>query len=132
MHQFEVLAYCFMPNHVHLLVVGLTATSHLKPFMQQFKQITGFAFKQEQGVSLWHRSYHDRVLRQEESIHAVAAYIWANPVRGGLVQNAVDYPYWGPTGRLLGEAGRLGDDEALGGQSLSSVRTDRVTPSTKA
>ena len=131
-HQFEVLAYCFMPNHVHLLVVGLTATSHLKPFMQQFKQITGFAFKQEQGVSLWHRSYHDRVLRQEESIHAVAAYIWANPVRGGLVQNAVDYPYSGPTERLLGEAGRLGDDEALGGQSLSSVRTDRVTPSTKA
>jgi len=121
---FEVLAYCFMPNHIHLLVVGLTETSCLKPFMQQFKQITGYAFRQERGVSLWHRSYHERVLRREESMESVAAYIWANPVQAGLVKNPEDYPYSGPTERLAGQAKRPGDEAALGGQSLSSVRTD--------
>ena len=122
-HGFEVLAYCFMPNHVHLLVVGLTETSYLKPFMQQFKQIVGFAFKQEHGTSLWHRSYYDRVLRKDEDLQTVATYIWGNPVRAGLVESAEEYPYSGPVERLLGEAGRLGDETTLGGQSLSSVRT---------
>ena len=130
-HQFEVLAYCFMPNHVHLLVAGLDEISHLKPFMQQFKQITGFAFKQDHGASLWHRSYHDRVLRREESIGSVAAYIWANPVRAGLVARPEDYLYSGPPGRLLGGAGRQRPDAEVGGQSLSSVRTDPATPSTQ-
>jgi len=128
-HGFEVIAYCFMPNHVHLLVVGLTEFSRLQPFMQQFKQITGFAFKQEHGAPLWHRSYYDRVLRKDEDLQTVAAYIWANPVRIGLVQTAEDYPYSGPAERLLGEAERLGDEAALGGQSLSSVRTDLLPPS---
>jgi putative transposase len=123
-HGFEVLAYCFMPNHVHLLVVGLIETSRLQPFVQQFKQITGFAFKQEHGAPLWHRSYHDRVLRRDEDLPAVAAYIWGNPVRAGLVESVEEYPYSGPTERLTGETGRLGDEAVLGGQSLSSVRTD--------
>ena len=44
--------------------------------------------------------------------------------RAGLAENAEDYPFSGPAERLLGEAGRLSDEAALGGQSLSSVRTD--------
>ena len=127
-HEFEVLAYCFMANHVHLLVRGLAAASRLKPFMQQFKQITGYAFQHEHRTQLWHRSYHDRVLRKEADVHAVAKYIWANPVRAGLAENAEDYPFSGPAERLLGEAGRLSDEAALGGQSLSSVRTDSRAP----
>ena len=128
---FEIVAYCFMPDHVHLLVAGLDEISHLKPFMQQFKQITGFAFKQDHDASLWHRSHHDRVLRREESIGSVAAYIWANPVRAGLVARPEDYLYSGPPGRLLGGAGRQRPDAEVGGQSLSSVRTDPATPSTQ-
>jgi len=131
-NAFEVLAYCFMPNHVHLLALGLTETSRLKPFMQQFKQIAGFAFKPERGIPLWHRSYHDRVLRSEENVESVAAYIWGNPVRAGLVQSVEEYPYSGPAERLLGEAGRLGRDEALGGQTLRSVRTDAHPPPVQA
>ena len=131
-HGFEVLAYCFMPNHVHLPVIGLTEDSRLKLFLQQFKQITGYRFKQEHGAHLWHRSYHDHVARAEEDIHAVAAYIRANPVRAGLVERAEDYPYSRPAECLLGDAGRLGDKGALGGQRLSSVRTDRFTPSAQA
>ena len=123
-HAFEVLAYCFMPNHAHLLVLGLTECSRLRTFMQQFKQVTGFACKQERGITLWHRSYHDHVVRKEEDIHAIANYIWGNPVRGGLVESAEDYPYSGPVERLLGEAGRVGDEAASGGQTLRSVRTD--------
>jgi REP-associated tyrosine transposase len=126
--DFELIAYCFMPDHVHLLAQGLTESSSLKPLVQHFKQIAGFAFKQEHGVPLWHRSYYDRVLRQDEDLATASMYIWRNPVQAGLVQNAEDFPYSGPAKRLLGEAGRLGDDAALGGQTLRSVRTNADPP----
>jgi putative transposase len=127
---FEVLAYCFMPNHLHLLVKGLSGASRLRPFVQQFKQLTGFAFKTEHGNSLWHRSFYDHAIRRDDDLHSIAAYIWANPVQAGLVERVEDYPYSGPAERLSGPPERLGvvrgavRGRGVGGQSLSSVRTN--------
>ncbi len=46
---------------------------------------------------VWSRAYHDRALRRDEDILAVARYIIANPLRAGLVQRVGDYPYWNAT-----------------------------------
>ncbi len=100
-HSFEVFAYCFMPDHLHLLLQGTSENSRLDRFMQQFKQITSYHFKQQAGASLWHRSYHDRVLRHEEALSDVANYIWHNPVRAGLMHSREDYPFSGPRERIL-------------------------------
>lgn len=98
--SFEVLAYCFMPYHVHLLIQGERESSDLGRLMKRFKQSTGYRFKQATGNQLWHRSYHDRVLRREESILEIANYIWYNPVRAGLVADLTSYPYSGPSSRF--------------------------------
>ncbi|HET8943477.1 MAG TPA: transposase [Dehalococcoidia bacterium] len=129
-HKFEVLAYCFMPNHVHVLVKGLTRSSRLKPFMQQFKQALGIAYKTEHGAQLWHRSYHDHVARTDEDLERAAAYIWANPVRAALVERIEDYPWSGPRERIESNSGRspsvrnVKPNRSGGGQSLSSVPTN--------
>jgi putative transposase len=133
-NSFELLAYCFMPNHVHLLVKGLAESSRLKPFIQQFKQVTGFAFKTDHRRPLWHRSFHDHVARAEEDLHAVAAYIWNNPAKAGIVKRIEEYPYSGPRERLVPSEGpsmarSVGVDRDVGGQSLSSVRTSLLPPS---
>jgi REP element-mobilizing transposase RayT len=94
--KFEVMAYSVMPDHVHLLTHGLDASSNLSRFVQRFKQVTGFEFKKATGSPLWHRSYYDHVLRSEDDVHDVAAYIWHNPVKAGLVASATDYPFSGP------------------------------------
>jgi putative transposase len=39
--QFAILAYCVMPDHVHLLVRGLSRTSDLKRFAKMAKQRSG-------------------------------------------------------------------------------------------
>ena len=39
---FAVIAYCFMPDHVHLVVVGRSATSELPRFVKLAKQRSGF------------------------------------------------------------------------------------------
>ena len=115
--KFEITAYCVMPNHFHVLTSGLHETSDLMRFMQRFKQLTGFAFKKETGEPLWHRSYYDHVLRDEGDIEEIAAYIWLNPVKAGLVTVATDYEFSGPSRYLersfdRAEALSLRDDVA--------------------
>jgi putative transposase len=87
---FVLYAYCFMPDHLHLLLLG-SEDSSLEALMRQFKQKSGFCFKRVFGQTLWQRSYYDHVLRKEESLNEVALYILNNPVRKGLVNDLRDY-----------------------------------------
>jgi putative transposase len=89
--QFALLAYCFMPDHLHVLLQGESMTSDLLRFVQRFKQITGYRFKHETGDHLWQQSFHDRVLRLDESRDEVARYIFDNPSAGGLPDESPAY-----------------------------------------
>jgi putative transposase len=95
-HEFRVIAYCVMPDHIHALVLGENDGSNLKKMMRLFKQTSSFQFHAETGELLWRISYHDRVLRGEEAVEDIARYIWANPLRAGLVSDFRSYPYSGP------------------------------------
>ena len=92
---FNVLAYCAMPDHLHLLIEGRAATSDAKRFIKLGKQLTEFAYRREWRRPLWQASAWDRVLRKDEDTLAVVAYILANPVRAGLVAEPLDYPHSG-------------------------------------
>jgi len=94
-YGFSLHAYCFMPDHLHLLVSGQEGSS-LRDFVRHFKQLSGHHYKREHGAQLWQISYYDHVLRKEEDLLAVARYIWDNPVRAGLVQERSEYLYSGP------------------------------------
>ena len=93
-HDVEVYAYCFMPDHVHLLVQGGKGT-RLADFVHDYKQKAGYLVKSVAGRVLWQRSYYDHVLRTDEDLFATARYIAANPVRAGLVGRPGDYPHLG-------------------------------------
>jgi putative transposase len=92
---FSVLAYCFMPDDVHLLVEGDTPTADARRFTTALKQHTGFWFARERGERLWQRYGYERVLRDSDDSLAVARYILENPVRAGLARAPSDYPFSG-------------------------------------
>jgi putative transposase len=92
---FAVPAYCFMPDHLHLLVEGTSATSDLVAFANEAKQRTGYRYRRGQRRALWQKGYFEHVLRDDETTLNVARYILANPVRAGLVQEPHDYPFSG-------------------------------------
>jgi putative transposase len=93
-HQFALHAYCFMPDHVHVLACGATLNSSLRPFVASWKQSTGYCFAGERtGSRLWQPGYFERVLREDEPDEIVARYIVENPIRGGLAAFIGDYPY---------------------------------------
>ena len=93
--RFAVLAYCFMPDHVHTLVEAQFETADLQRFVRLAKQQSGFVFLQVARRRLWQESYVERVVRSDESLPGLINYIIANPVRAGLVEAPFDYPHWG-------------------------------------
>jgi putative transposase len=93
--QFAVIAYCYMPDHLHLLIEGLSDDSDCLEFISRGKQFSGFHYKARFGQRLWQRYGFEHTLRSEESILSVARYILENPVRAGLVERVTDYGYLG-------------------------------------
>jgi putative transposase len=91
--RFNILTYCFMPDHLHLLVQGIDDHSNLRKFIGFFKQKSGYWFKKNYNENLWHISYFDHTLRKEESIESITLYILGNPVRKGLVSDFKEYPF---------------------------------------
>jgi putative transposase len=88
LYGFRLLAYCFMPDHLHMLVQGQEDSSNLVRFVQRYKQLTAHEYKQRSASKLWQDSYFDRILRSNESLVTVAEYIFYNPVSAGLVEGA--------------------------------------------
>lgn len=93
--QFDVAVYCFMPDHLHIVIIGRNEHSSCEKFVRDYKQITGFRFKKVFSQRLWGTSYYDRVLRIEDEVRDVGQYTLYNPVYAGLVENVLDYPYIG-------------------------------------
>jgi putative transposase len=92
---FVVIAYCFMPDHVHLLIEGTSPTSDLRRVVTRWKQRTGYVHRSKTGAVLWQGGFYDHVLRQEENRHEVIRYLIENPIRARLVLDVKEYPFWG-------------------------------------
>lgn len=91
--EFEIPAYCYMPDHVHLLAQGVSGDSNFFAFVRLAKQLSGYHVKRQHGVDLWARGYHDRIVRHDEDQRRYVRYIRDNPVRARLVQDPADYPF---------------------------------------
>ena len=92
---FAIHAYCYMPDHVHLVVESQRDDADLKRFVSRAKQYAGFYFKKSMKRPLWQRFGYERVLRNDDERRAFIRYVIENPVRAKLVQSPLDYPYWG-------------------------------------
>lgn len=108
-HNCELHAYVLMPNHVHLLV-----TPHDTEGLPRMLQSVGRRFVQhinhahQRTGTLWEGRYRACLVEPYEHLLDCARYIEANPVRGGLVTTAEDYPWsssrhytWGVTDTMV-------------------------------
>ena len=93
-----VLIYCFMPDHLHLMIEGLRPTSDTWRAMVLFKQRTGFSFSKNKRGFRWQNNFYDHITRSDEDWRAQVRYIANNPVRGGLVEQWDEYPFMGSIG----------------------------------
>lgn len=92
--EFRLLAYCLMPDHLHLLVIPPGTGKHVGAFVGAFKsRSTRLLWAKGLQGRVWQSSFYDHVLRKDENIESVANYIAANPVRKGIVSSPEAYPF---------------------------------------
>jgi len=99
----SVLIYCFMPDHVHLIIHGIDDAADAWQAMVDFKQKTGFWFARQHPEFCWQKDFHDHVIRADEDLGAQIRYIANNPVRKGLVSHWQEYAFTGSIGVNLKE-----------------------------
>jgi len=93
--RFALAAYCFMPDHLHLLIEGQDDGADCLRFITRAKQRSGYHYQAAFGERLWQRYGFERTLRDHDSTLSIARYIVENPVRAGLVERVADYPFSG-------------------------------------
>ena len=99
MEKYHLLAWCIMPNHLHVLIEPRLPLSSI---VRSWKSYTGrWAMKNHaelglrvpRGTRFWMPDYWDRYIRDEKHLRSVIYYIHNNPVKAGLCQKAIDWQW---------------------------------------
>lgn len=100
--EVAVLAYCLMPNHIHLLVRP-SGEETLAKMMQGVTLCYSKYFNRENGRTgrLWECRYYSTIIDGDSYLWTVTKYIENNPVRAGLAKNPEDYPYSSAKAHIL-------------------------------
>lgn len=123
--RYDLIAWVVMPNHVHVLIRQYERAA-LGRIVQSWKTYTGKviahelrragARRSDEDGPVWMRDYWDRFIRNDDHLQMAIGYIHANPVKAGLVEAEVDWP-WSSAGECSAHA-ELG----LGGPRPSEPR----------
>jgi putative transposase len=54
-HAFAIFAYCFMPDHLHLVIAGLSDNAALIPFAKDVKQRIGYSYPHGFAEQVWQK-----------------------------------------------------------------------------
>jgi radical SAM/Cys-rich protein len=94
--RYRLLAWCIMPNHVHVLV-ETGERWPLAGLLQRWKSVTARAANKylDRTGAFWQREYFDRFILHEKHLAAAADQIAQNPVKAGLVEKPEDWPWLG-------------------------------------
>ncbi len=90
--RYRLLAWCVMPNHVHL-VFKLLPGQKIEEVMHSLKSFTAHQANQMLGQTgaFWQREYFDRILRNQDQLVRAVDYVLDNPAKAGLA----DWPWVG-------------------------------------
>lgn len=92
--RYRLLAWCVMPNHVHV-VIEMMPGFPLGKLVQSWKAFTAKEANRflEHDGAFWQRDYFDRFIRDDAHFFRALEYIEQNPVKAGLVSEARAWPF---------------------------------------
>jgi len=99
--QYLVHEFVVMPNHLHVIITPLGAVT-IEKAMQLIKG--GFSFRAKKAfawkVTVWHRSFNDRRLRDRSEYVNAREYLLDNPVKAGLCARREEWPFSSAHGKF--------------------------------
>jgi putative transposase len=92
---YDLLAFCVMPNHVHLLVYVERSDASLYRILQSLKSYTAIESNSLLGRSgpFWQHESYDHVIRDSPELYRTIWYILENPVKAGLCTDWRDWKW---------------------------------------
>lgn len=104
--RYRLIAYCLMPNHVHLAIDtagyevepahhGPTAAYPLTDMLKRLKGRKARLCNLTLGrsASFWHHESYDHVIRNQQEYERIIKYILNNPVKAGLAEKWEDWRF---------------------------------------
>ena len=129
--KYEVISWCIMPNHVHVLISLLKVVS-LSEILHSWRSFSSNEINKlfNRKGQLWMPEYFDRYIRDQEHFNNVVNYIHNNPVKAGLVDDPTHYRW---SSAFVGsQASSLREDPSVNGLWASSPQENNITQVSKA
>ncbi len=110
--RYRLIAWCVMPNHVHV-VCEFTKGFSLEKVLHSWKSFTSHEAnkKLKRTGPFWEKDYFDRYIRDELHLQQAIEYVENNPVKAKLVA-APDEWEWSSARRKDSQAGSLRTQDA--------------------
>lgn len=100
--QYDLMSYCLMPNHAHLVFAPLPLDKDryyaLAKIMHGLK---GFTAREANRIlgrkgAFWQHESYDHYARDGREVERIVAYVLNNPVKAGLASSWEEWPwsYW--------------------------------------
>ena len=92
--KYNVISWCIMPNHVHVLIEVMKNIS-LSSILHSWRSFSSNEINKllNRSGRLWMPEYFDRFIRDNDHFNNVVDYIHNNPVKAGLVKEAREYKW---------------------------------------
>lgn len=90
---YALIAFCIMPNHVHLLVEPKVPLAKITKSIKGFTARTANQILGLTGRHFWHDDGCDRWIRNSRERSRMASYVENNPVSAGLTDVAERWPW---------------------------------------
>jgi len=111
----SVLAYCLMPDHMHLLLKPLQEDSLSKTMQGLTLCYTQYINKKyNKSGRLWENRFYSCIVDKENHLWHAARYIEQNPKRAGIVDRVEEYPYSSAIAHVTGITDKVLDEEIFG------------------
>ena len=94
-YGWQIIAWVVLHNHYHAIVRSPENASNLSRFVNSYHKYTARKWNREDetgGRKVWW-NYWDACIRSEQDYDNRLRYVFWNPVKHGLVQNAEDYNF---------------------------------------
>ncbi|MFH1196084.1 MAG: transposase [bacterium] len=94
-NQYQLICYCIMPNHVHMVFTLLPGNNGISKIMQSIKRVSAKKSNVllNRSGSFWQEESYDRFVRDDKELFFTVNYVLENPVKAGLVRDWREWKY---------------------------------------
>jgi putative transposase len=85
-HHFELVAYCILPDHIHILMTLAEEDSNFSERLKEIKRKTTISLRktlEKPGLVIWQKRFWEHTIWDHDEYQHIFDYIHYNPIKHG-------------------------------------------------